>query len=200
MLYFVIFWITFIVTLLIIMILKQGQKSAVINAQTDLNANVWQKLKERNISITKTLYLIDNNTIDKSNAERKQILIDGVNKDIYLIDYEAERIVTVRFDEILSYEVYENGSTITRAVGSVGFALGGLLAEHSGNCKDLRIIFKLNGMETSMVAYDIVTNGIGFAVNKSSTKYSACIKSLQQVTAFFDIIIENNKKEEKVID
>lgn len=173
---------------------------AELEKRVEFNAQIDTELNEKEFSVSKILYVLDNQTVKKSDNHKKRILVDNDNNKIAFVDYDTNKLHIVQTKDLVSYEIYENGSTVTDGVGGYGYYFGGFTTEKVEKCKDLRIIFKLNSLETSMIAYDVVSNDIFTGIGKTSTTYSACIKSLQQVTAFFDILIENNKNAEKVSD
>lgn len=173
---------------------------AELEKRVEFNTQIDTELNEKEFSVSKILYVLDNQTVKKSDNHKKRILVDNDNNKIAFVDYDTNKLHIVQTKDLVSYEIYENGSTVTDGVGGYGYYFGGFTTEKVEKCKDLRIIFKLNSLETSMIAYDVVSNDIFTGIGKTSTTYSACIKSLQQVTAFFDILIENNKNAEKVSD
>lgn len=189
----------FLITFGIVFLLYKKHMKALdveLEKRVEFNGQIDAELSEKEFLVSKTLYLLDNQTVKKSDNHKKRIYIDSEKNNIAFVDYDANKLHIVQMRDLLSYEIYENGSTVTDGVGGYGYYVGGFTTEKVEKCKDLRIIFKLNSLDNSMVAYDIVSNDIFTGISKTSTTYSACIKSLQQVTAFFDIIIENNKKAE----
>lgn len=106
-----------------------------------------------------------------------------------------DAFIIVDFNEILDYEIYENGSTVTFGGGGrFGIGSGLFGAETTGVCKDLRLIIRLKHYEKSQVVYDIISNTpLNSGIDKTNRIYKACIASLQEAASFFEVVKQENK-------
>lgn len=181
-------------TMITMLCIQQSQISNTRKKQVSINLKADKSIKNSNFQITKKFYLNDNATYNKSKDCKKYIAIDNDNKQICLIDYEKANMLIVGFNEILNYEVYENGSNLT-AGGSIGGFWSGIFgAETNGMCKDLKLIIRLRRYDISQVAYEIISNtSLNIGISKSSDLYKQCISTLQEVISFLEVV----KSEEK---
>ena len=139
--------------------------------------------------------MIDFTSVGNENGKSKQMIaIDEKNKKICLIDYFKQKIYIMCFSDILDYEVYYNGNTITTG-GMIGGLFGGIFgAQNDENCDELRLIIKTKMLEAPQITYDLISRDkIMFGVSKSSKPYRDCVISLQEVVSVLDIIKNDNK-------
>jgi len=163
--------------------------------QKKLNETIKDSLKNKDFKQSKVIYLDDNATSGKEdNLVKKFISIDNENKKILLIDYKNKNFYIVKFSEILSYEIYENGKTVTDGAKVGGF-LGLFTASTAEKSTDLRLIIKLDSLEVPQVSYEIIEYGNLGGVNKTSEDYRRCISKLQEASAILDVILKENKKQ-----
>ena len=196
--YFLIYWLVFIIvflgTLVIIWAVHQSGVSNARKNQENINSKANDSLKNSNFKSTKKFYLNDYATYNQSNNCKKFIAVDNDNKQICLIDYEKGSMLIVEFNEILNYEVYENGSNATTGGSIGGFWSGIFGAETNGMCKDLKLIIRLKRYDTSQVSYEIISNtSFNMGINKSTQPYKQCISTLQEVVSFLEVIKNENK-------
>lgn len=133
----------------------------------------------------------------------KFIVVDNINKQIGWVDYKNENIIITNFDEILNYEIYENGGVVTNGAGITGGLLGkSILLSTSSfrttsqeTCNELRLIVRLKSREKSQIAYDIVVDRpFNIGLSKNSKVYQQLRVSLQETVSFLEVILEDNKK------
>ncbi|MBQ4557808.1 MAG: hypothetical protein IJA61_00320 [Clostridia bacterium] len=196
--YFFIYWLVFLIaiigTLLIILAVHQSRVSNTRKNQENINSKANNSLRNSNFKITKKFYLNDYATYDQLNNCKKFIAVDNDNKQICLIDYEKGSMLIVEFNEILNYEVYENGSNATTGGGIGGFWSGIFGAETNGMCKDLKLIIRLNRYDTSQVSYEIISNtSFNMGINKSTKPYKQCISTIQEVISFLEVVKNENQ-------
>ena len=195
--YFLIYWLVFLIvflgTLLIIGAVHQSGVSNTRKNQENINSKANDSLKNSNFKSTKKFYLNDYATYNQSNNCKKFIAVDNDNKQICLIDYEKGSMLIVEFNEILNYEVYENGSNQTVGGNIGGFWSGIFGAETNGMCKELKLIIRLKRYDTSQVSYEIISNtSFNMGINKSTQPYKQCISTLQEVVSFLEVIKNEN--------
>ena len=201
MLYLGIFLLVFCCTLLIISLIHSSNTSQVEKRQLTLNQNVFEQLKNSKFNLSKIFYLNDYATCDKDKNSKKIINVDYENKKIAFVDYEKEKIIIVGFNEVLTYEVYENGSNSTFG-GNAGGLFGGIFAaETNGMCKDLKLIIRLNSFENAQIVYNIISNTtFNAGLNKSTSQYKSCISSMQEVVSFLEVVKKQNRNTNPVIE
>ena len=164
--------------------------------QTIINKKVNELLNNIDFNISKTFYINDYATHNKSNKCKKIIIVDNDNKKICLIDYEKGNAIIADFDEIINYEIYENGGSQTTGSGIGTFGLGLFGTQTSKTCKELKLIIRLKKFDNPQITYEIISNTIlNLGYNKSSIIFKNCISSLQEVVSFLEVIkTENNSK------
>lgn len=169
------------------------KSSTTKQTQASTNSSVLRKLSESGFEISRTIYINDNYTYNIENHYKKCIHINSTNKQVVLIDYENGTFYILKFSEIINYEVYENDNLIT-----TGGATGGLFtsigtASTTQNCKDLKLIIRINNFETPQIVYSLINESL-FGSSKTSTEYKKCIASLQEAVSFLEVVKSNNTK------
>ncbi len=197
--YFVIYGLVFLVVFIgVLVIILAVHQSGVSNArknQESINLKANDTLKNSNFSISKKFFLNDYATYNQSDTCKKSIAVDNDNKQICFIDYAKGSLFIVNFNEILNYEIYENGSNATTGGSIGGFGTRFFGAETNGMCKELKLIVRLKRYDTSQVSYDIITNtSFNIGINKSTQPYKQCISTLQEVVSFLEVIKNENDK------
>ena len=193
MIFWLVFLVVFVGALLTFAGIQSSKISSVCKSQENINNQIKQNLKDFNVS--KEFHLSDNFTFMKPNSNKKIIAVDSENEKILLVDYEKCKMIIVSFKEILNYEIYENGSHITTGIGAGGGYLGVFGAETSGNCKDLRLIIRLDRVDNSQVCYDLISDTLlNTGISKSSKPYQECVKSMQEVVSFLEVVKNRNKQ------
>jgi len=196
--YWLIFIVVFIGTFLIILVVHQSSTSNKRKYQEELNLKAKNSIESANFKTTKTFYLNDYATYNKDNSCKKIIVVDNDNKKLCLIDYEKGNLLFVEFNEILNYELYENGSNKTIGGNIGGFWSGIFGAETNGMCKELKLIIRLKRYDTSHVCYEIISNTtFNMGLNKSDQAYKQCISTLQEVTSFLEVVKNENISDTK---
>ncbi len=187
----------FLIVMLIFLIVYSVNKSSKNSSQEKFNEGVVDSLKNSNFVYNKIFYISDEASFNRNNLCKKLILADTKSKKMCLIDYEKFNAVVVNFDEILNYEIYENGATQTTG-GKLGYFASVFTAETKNKCKELKLIIRVKSYETPQISYSIIDNTfLNSGESKSSALFKECIDSLQQVVSFLEVIVkenENNKK------
>ena len=124
--------------------------------QQSINKKVLESLNNTQFNITKIFYLNDIFTWNKENNIKQIIIVDNDSKKIAFVDYQTESYSIVDFTEIINYEIYENGGTTTTSVGALG-CLSVFGADTTGNCKDLKLIIRLNSLDKPHIVYNIIS-------------------------------------------
>lgn len=200
-LYIIIFLVTAGVTLLAIYIPHWRETARIVKNQKEINAKVESKLKEINFNPQKIFYINDYASASKDLAEyayKKIIVVNQSQKKICLIDYSSGKMFIVGFEEILNYEVYENGSTVVSGGAAGAFGIVGFDSVSTKTSSQLKLIIRLNRYDVPQVTYDLISGTIfERGVERSSPTYTACLKSLQEVVSFLEIIKNENNKKQK---
>lgn len=180
-------------TFIIILTVHQVNLSNVRKQQEEINKKANSYLEEMKFLQNKTFYLNDYTTYNQSSSCKKFISVDNENKKVCLINYNKGNLIIVGFDEILNYEVYENGSQQTIGAGVGGFWAGLFGAETNGICKDLKLIIRLKRYDISQINYDIIFNtSFNIGISKTTQIYKQCISSLQEVVSFLEVLKNEN--------
>ena len=170
-------------------------KSTVREEQASMNKKINSFLKRFDFKTTKTYYLTDNATYGQSETCKKFIAVDNDKKQLCLVDYAKASMNIVKFDEILNYEIYENGATATSGGAIGGFWLAGFAANTSQKTKELRLIIRLKKYDVPQVAYNIVSDTfLNYGLDKSTPEFKQCLSDLQEVVSFLEVIKSENAK------
>lgn len=89
--------------------------------QKEINDKVCEKLQNDGFQMTKVFYMSDNTTDKQINIYKKMIVLDEINKKICLINYDEGEMSIIGVDEILGYEIYENGGQMTTGAAISGW-------------------------------------------------------------------------------
>lgn len=190
-----VFFVVFFLGLSFYLAIHQSKTSSIIKAQEEINNKANKFLQENNFNQSKAFCLNDNVTYNKDDSYKKYISIDNENRKICLIDYSQDKLLIVGFEEILNYEIYENGSQQTFGGNAYGFWSGLFGAETNGMCKELKLIIRLKRYDVSQVCYEIISDTcFNAGINKSSAIYKECISTLQEVVSFLEVIKNENAK------
>lgn len=175
---------------------KTHKKKARAFAQEhcSMNDSARNFLEASSFNISNSIVLNDYYSVKLSTAEKQFIYIDQNAKKICFIDYLKKKPVLIDFSELLNYEIYENGSTITDGSAVSGVFAGVFTAETTGQCRDLKLIIRLKKYDCPQVVYEIIGNTVfNFGVNKNSDIYHDCISTLQEAVSFLEVVKHENE-------
>lgn len=192
----------FIVLLILVIgaIVLSNENKNTRNKQKAINSSVTEKLKTLEFKKSKTFFLKDSATYEEEDKSCvKQIYVDQDKRQICFVDYQKSNMYMIPFEDILNYEVYDNGSDIS---GGFGGAAGGLfgavgygVASRSRMCKELRLIIRINRYDISQITYDIVMHSyFNAGINKTSETYKECMLSLQELVSFLEVLKAENAR------
>ena len=159
---------------------------------------------ESGFVVGKTIPLKDEEFFKKGNASLEMLIDDAQGKFVFKksMAHISGYSKTIDYSSIIKYEVYENDKSVVQ--GTEGSALlGGLLfgatgaiigASHSQSViktvTSLRLILYINSFEMPKMEFDYI-NG---SVSANSTEYNEMIKNLQEVAAYLEYMINNEKR------
>lgn len=190
--YYLIFFIVFFAVLIIAGVAHSSRTSQEGDKQERINKSLKEVLSKANFKQSKVLYVNDYATYDKAIERKKLISIDYENQKVAFVDYEKEKILIINFNEIVNYEIYENGATSTFG-GKSGILFGVFAAQSEGDCKELKLIIRLKSYENPQIVYDIISNTtLGIGISKSSKAYRDCISTMQEVVSFLEVVKNDN--------
>ena len=192
----------FLVVFFVAIRLKYKAKlKAKIELQKNINLKTEECLASNGFISTVKFYIDDNATFNQTSEYKKCIYVDTNNKKICLIDYQNEQSFILGFEEILNYEICENGNSVTTGIGGgVGTALGGLgvgmaLSKSETNkCyKQIDLIIRIKRYDVSQVIYNLISNTyLNSGVYQCDDVYKKCENSLQKVISFLEVVISEN--------
>lgn len=199
--YILIFAFVFLVVLCSVLFYQSSKNKANGNEQFAINKKTLEYLQSSKFIISKIFYITDSHSYNKENSYKKMIVVDNEGHKICLVDYLSKRYYIINFDELLNYELYENGSVVTNGTTIGGFGIGIFGAESNGNCKDLKLIIRIKNFSTPQIVYDILSNYMaGIGVDKTAPLYRQCNASLQEVMSFLEVIKNNNSSSDRSLN
>lgn len=161
--------------------------------QKEINDKVCEKLQNDGFQMTKVFYMSDNTTDKQINIYKKMIVLDEINKKICLINYDEGEMSIIGVDEILGYEIYENGGQMTTGAAISGWWAGIFSADTQGKCHDLKLIIRLKKLEKPQIVYNLIQKTfMNFGLIKISDCYRQTIKTMQEVVSFLEVIKNEN--------
>ena len=161
--------------------------------QKEINDKVCEKLQNDGFQMTKVFYMSDNTTDKQINIYKKMIMLDEINKKICLINYDEGEMSIVGVDEILGYEIYENGGQMTTGAAISGWWAGIFSADTQGKCHDLKLIIRIKKLEKPQIVYNFIQKTfMNFGLIKTSDCYRQTIKTMQEVVSFLEVIKNEN--------
>jgi hypothetical protein len=170
--------------------------------------------RKKNEELNKYMSFIKLNGMNNcQSASFKNIVkidIDNTVKLIGLYSYYENESIILKFDEILDFEVIENGnSVVSSRTGSAiagGLLFGGLgaIAGASGSrtinneCTMLKLKLKIytNDVKNSVITLDFLENSIP----KVSDLYENLVETINKMISFLKIARESNRQQERKED
>ena len=186
----------FSIILLILVIIMCGFAST-SKKRLDNNVNVNNFVNKEfyNFNKEQILYISDCESYIKDNNFKMMIWVDATNKKVLFIDYKIKNAYIVNFAEILDYQIYENNTNVTSGGAIGGFFTTVYSAETTGNCKDLRLILRINNVTNPHITYEIIGDTFwNTGVSKDSKCYKKCIEDLQRVVSFLEVVKNENQQ------
>lgn len=191
-------FIAFYAFIMIVFAVQSINMSNIRKRQEEINNQVKESLRIASFKPNRVFYLSDYATSGKPCQCKKYIGVDSENKKICLIDYDKGKLLIVNFDEISDYEIYENESLQTFGGNGGAYGAGLFAAGTDKMCKELNLIIRLNKYDISQVNYDIIFNtSFNIGIYKSSKVYKECLKSVQEVVSFLEVLKRENNKNNK---
>ena len=141
---------------------------------------------DRVIDVGENIFIVDN-------KKKKWILLNNLEQEII---YD--------FSLVSSYEIYEDGNSVVKGsagralIGGAFFGITGAIIGSSGkrkiesNCNELKLLIRLNEINSPLI--ELVA--INSPTIKEGVRYKNSIKSLQEICACFEYMINNKTLEE----
>lgn len=163
------------------------------------------EFEEENIKNEVGDFIIDKDIrlYDVSHFRNARLLIDTKRKQfIYALGKDYSSII--EFKDIINYEVYEDGNSVVKGsvgralIGGAFFGLTGAIIGSSGKrkvsnyCYSLKLLIRINDIDNPQIEITFINS----QVEKDSSTYKNCIKSLQEISSYFEYMI-NSKTLEK---
>lgn len=185
--------------------------SLMVGAPILLNASSKDK-KMKDNALQNYIDFINKNGISNSQSillkNIARIDIETQKKLLGAYSYYESESVVLKFEQILDFEIFENGnSVVSNKTGSAivgGLLFGGLgaIAGASGsriisdNCKTLKLNIYTTDVTNSVVTLDLLDKGI----EKNSTEYENLKDTINKMIGFLKIARESNRQAERKED
>ena len=130
-------------------------------------------------------------------------IVDNKKKKWILLNHFEQEII-YDFSLVSSYEIYEDGNSVVKGsagralIGGAFFGITGAIIGGSGrrkienNCNELKLLIRLNEINSPLI--ELVA--INSPTIKDGVRYKNSIKSLQEICACFEYMINNKTLEE----
>ncbi len=167
--------------------------------QRAVNEKVMPELRASGFEPTRIFFFCDRATFKKADDCKQMLAVNSERRQLALIDYESGAWRVVDFSDLLNYEVYENGAMVADGVGLGGFGMGVFGVQTNHICKELRLIIRVKSADRPQTVYQIVSSKgiLNFGVGKNSQIYRACFPSVQEAVSLLQVILNENKEQEK---
>ena len=195
--------VTFIIVIIVIF------SSAIIIPKIISN---YKDKQRKNKALQLYQYLIEKNKMENcQHISYKNIVrmdIDNKSKKLGAFSYYENESIILKFNEILDFEIFENGnSVISSRTGSAvagGLIFGGLgaVAGASGsrtineNASTVKLKIYTNNIKNSVVTLDFLEKGI----SKTSNEYEEIRDVINKMISFLKIAREDNRQIERKED
>ncbi|MBS3955339.1 MAG: SHOCT domain-containing protein [Methylomicrobium sp.] len=140
------------------------------------------------------------------------LAIDEQQKKVCLIDHRQQNIScrVVSYESLLSSELFEDGSTVTKtvrssqiggaliggvALGGVGAIIGGLSGKTNTSGKVKRIDLRLIVNDTQNPLHDV--NFLNFEMNQDSPNYQSAMKTARHWHGLIEVLIKRADMEDR---
>lgn len=144
-------------------------------------------------------FVVDKEIVLNSQVSKfARLLIDSKNGQFV---YEEDGVFSkaVKFKDIRSYEIYENGDSVVKGTsgraliggmffGLSGVLIGGMASRKTRNiCTNLKLLVKINDLDCPVLDIPFIDED----TQKQTSKYKDCVESLQEICAYFEYMINN---------
>ncbi len=184
----------------------------IIIATPILGISSYKDKKKKDNALENYIDFINKNGLNSSKKIAfKNIVrldIDTNKKLLGTYSYYENTSKIIKFNEVLDFEVFENGnSVVSSRTGSAvvgGLLFGGLgaVAGASGsrtiseNCSNLKLKIYTNNIQYSVIMLDFLEKGI----SKSSALYEQLTEVINEMISLLKIAREHNRQEERKED
>ena len=184
----------FLIVLIVFLVVDSSKKKDLRIRHNEVNSLGLEQLEKLKFKISKMYYIDDHASFRGEKNEKQIVCVDEENKKLAMFDYEKGNVNIFNFGEIISYEIYENDSQVTSG-GKVGGFGAFFASETTGNCKELKLIIRVDKIEKPQFVYDIISDTIlNFGISKSSEEYKKCISTMQEFISLLELIKNKNSK------
>lgn len=179
---------------------KNGKNDILRNAE---NIVIDEYLKSLDFSYTQAIHIL---TVKES---WQYIFIDSATKRFKYLNLENDVDVTVNFNEIVSYEVYEDGKEIIKSK-SGNVLLGGLLAGVPGMLvaqnsqreiekpiTSLKLVIRLNNFNQPQLVITFIDNNLYLKENYKSIQ-NTIYENLRLIYSNLEIIKHNHSQSSNI--
>lgn len=137
-----------------------------------------------------------------------RIDVDNQSKLVGVYSYYESESTVLKFNEILDFEVVENGNSVlssktgSAVVGGLLFGGVGAVAGASGsraineNCNTLKLKIYTSNIKNSVITIDFLDNSI----SKNNPFYDQIIEIINKMVSLLKIIKEQNRQKERIED
>jgi len=188
---FNIFYLGFMGLWLIIEWKKKKMKDEEDVRLNNLALKTMRKIIEDNkLEIAKVYNVYCPAYLSKQFERYKQTMqIDEKQRKILFTNAISNKYLVVNFDEILNYEIYEDGSKYATSVDWHGFKTSNIY----DNCNELKLIIRLRCYQESQFIFNFIFNSFP----KNSPAYKSIMTSLQNVVSFLEVLKNENQDKSK---
>ena len=160
--------------------------------------NTFQEIYSILIKKCKSLEGLDEFKV--TNQVGSYLKIDDEHKKVMFISDRANRIVN--YSDIMSFEIIEDGETITKGgtgralaggilFGTTGAIVGGVTAPRTSNtiCNNLSLIVRINDLDNPTIVVDLIS----YPIEKNRDVYRILMESLQKAVSVLSIITKSEE-------
>lgn len=158
-----------------------------------VNKNINQIIEDNKLKITKSYDIYCPIYLSKQIARYRQTLqVDEKQRKILFTNAINNKFMVVDFDDILNYEIYEDGS---KSSTSIDWGNGFKTSDFSDNCNELKLIIRLKNYEESQFIFNLIFASFP----KNSPAYKSIRSSLQNVVSFLEVVKNENQDKNKKV-
>jgi len=155
--------------------------------------NINRIIENNKLKISK-IYEIYNPMYLTNNIARYQqtLQVDENQRKILFTNGMINKFIVVNFEDILNYEIYEDGS---KSSTTYDWGYGLKTSDFSDNCNELKLIIRLKNYEDSQFVFNLIYASFP----KNSPAYKSIRSSLQDCVSFLEILKSENQEINKKV-
>lgn len=185
--------------------LKAEDKRQVINSKNEFSRNaedivIDEYFKSINFSYTQKIHIV------AVKGKWQYIFINSAGKQFKYLNLENDADVTVNFNDIVSYEIFEDGKEVVKGkagevlLGGLLFGVTGMLVAQNTQREiekpitSLKLVIRLNNFSQPQIVINFIDNNLDFNAENYKATVNAIYENLRLIYSNLEIIKHNGSQ------